>query len=76
MDISENNNNDKESWKTKSLLIGAVIGMLTGLGGAYLLIKNAEKHGTRVEISTGEGLKLSMLVIGLLRQISRLMEGD
>jgi hypothetical protein len=75
MDISENNNN-KESWKTKSLLIGAVIGMLTGLGGAYLLIQNAEKHGTRVELSTGEGLKLSMLVIGLLRQISRLMEGD
>jgi hypothetical protein len=75
MDISENNNN-KESWKTKSLLLGAVIGMLTGLGGAYLLIQNAEKHGTRVELSTGEGLKLSMLVIGLLRQISRLMEGD
>jgi hypothetical protein len=41
-----------------------------------LLIQNAEKHGTRVELSTGEGLKLSMLVIGLLRQISRLMEGD
>lgn len=76
MAANENNNENTETWKTKSLLIGAVIGALTGLGGAYLLIQNAEKHGTQVEVSTGEGLKLSLLIIGLLRQIARLGEGD
>lgn len=54
------------------LLMGALIGALTGLGVAYLLTKNAEREGEELSISTGQGLKLGLLIIGMLRQILKL----
>ncbi len=76
MDVTENKIEDLESWKPKALLLGAVIGALTGLGGAYLLIQNAEKHETKIDVTAGQGLKLSLLIMGLLRQVAQLGEGD
>lgn len=69
----ENEQND--NWKTKVLLIGAGVGLLAGLGAAYLLVQRAEKDGVRAELSVGEGVKLGLLVLGLLRQVSQLGEG-
>jgi hypothetical protein len=65
-----------ESWKTKTLVIGAVIGVLVGLGGAYLLIQGYERQGRKVSVSAGEGVKLGILVMGLLRQIANLGDGE
>lgn len=61
-------------WRTRTLLIGAAIGALTGLGAAYLLNQRAEKRGEALTISSGEGVKLGLLVLGLLRQIVLLGE--
>lgn len=58
--------------KSGILLMGALIGALTGLGVAYLLTKNAEREGEELSISTGQGLKLGLLIIGMLRQILKL----
>jgi hypothetical protein len=66
------NSNDDEQWKSKVLLLGGVVGALTGLLGAYLLIQNAEKQNTTPEFSAGEGVKLGVLVMGLLRQVAQL----
>ncbi len=60
------------TWKAKTLLSGAVLGALTGLGAAYLLTQRAEKKGESLALSSGQGLKLGMLVVGLLRQILQL----
>ena len=60
------------SGKSKILLAGAVIGALTGLGTAYLLTKNAEREGEELSISSGQGLKLGLLIFGMLRQILKL----
>ncbi len=62
------------TWKVKTLLIGAVLGALTGLSAAYLLTKRAEQSGQQLTISTGKGVKLGMLVAGLIRQISQIGE--
>jgi len=62
------------AWKTKALVIGAVVGALVGLGSAYLMMHNAEKSGRELKVTTGEGVKLSMLIMGLLRQIAQLGE--
>lgn len=62
--------------KPKVLVIGALIGALTGLGTAYLLTKNAEKEGEDLAISTGQGLKLGLLILGMLRQILQLDDGQ
>ena len=58
--------------KSKVLVVGAIIGTFTGLGVAYLLTKNAEKDGEELAISTGQGLKLGLLILGMLRQILQL----
>lgn len=62
------------SWKVKTWIIGTLIGALTGLGAAFLLTRRAEQKGERVSISTGQGVKLGMLVVGLLRSILNLGE--
>ncbi len=62
----------KNAKKSRVLMVGAVIGALTGLGTAYLLTKNAEKEGEDLAISTGQGLKLGLLILGMLKQILQL----
>lgn len=76
MDTNEEYLNEEEQWKTKVLLIGGVVGALTGLFGAYLLIQNADRRNATPELSAGEGVKLGVLVLGLLRQVAQLGAGD
>ena len=64
----------QETWKTKALVIGGVIGLLSGLLAAYLLIQRAKKQNQMPELSAGEGVKLGVLVFGLLRQVATLGE--
>ena len=64
------------SWKSKTLIVGAVLGALTGLGAAYLLIQRSEKYGAPPSLSAGEGVKLGLLVFGLLRQVMLLGSGE
>ncbi|HLF89640.1 MAG TPA: hypothetical protein VI451_11875 [Anaerolineales bacterium] len=68
-------NEAQDNWKVKTLLIGAGVGLLAGLGAAYMLVQRAEKDGGRPELSAGEGVKLGLLVLGLLRQVSQLGDG-
>ena len=68
------NDQANENWKAKTLLVGAVLGALTGIGAAYLLVQRAEKEASRPEISAGEGVKLGLLLLGVLRQVAQLGE--
>jgi hypothetical protein len=63
------------NWKTKTLILGAVVGTFTGLIAAYLVIQKAEKQETKPQITTGESVKLGLGVLGLLRLVSDMMEG-
>lgn len=65
-----------ENWKTKTLVLGGIIGAAVGLGAAYLLIQRAEKEQGKLQMNAGEGIKLGLLVLGLLRQIAQLGEGS
>ena len=58
--------------KSKTLFFGALIGAMTGLIAANLLHRNAERNEKETAITSGEGIKLGMLVFGLLRAISSL----
>lgn len=58
--------------KNKTLIMGALIGAFTGLLAAMLLQRSAEKNERDTAITTGEGLKLGVLVFGLLRAIASL----
>ncbi len=58
--------------KSRTLLLGALIGAFTGLVAAMLLNRRAEKDEKGTALTAGEGMKLGVLVFGLLRAISSL----
>lgn len=60
--------------KRNTLLMGALIGAITGLIAAGLLQRRAEKIESDTTITPGEGLKVGVLVLGLLRAIASLGE--
>jgi len=62
------------SWKTKVLIVGGLLGTLVGVASAYLLIQN-QKEEESLQVTPGEGVKLGVLVLGLLRSIATLGEG-
>jgi gas vesicle protein len=57
---------------TRLLLGGALIGAITGLIAAMLINRRAEKNESETAITAGEGVKLGVLVFGLLRAIASL----
>ncbi len=63
--------NEDGNWKTRTMILGSLIGALTGLGMAVLLVRRAEQQGERPKLGTSEGMKIGMALLGLLRQISR-----
>lgn len=58
--------------KTRTILLGALLGAVTGLVAAMLLTRRAEKNEREIAITTGEGIKLGMMIFGLLRAIASL----
>jgi len=58
--------------KSRTLLFGALVGAFTGLIAAMLLNRRAEKSENETALTAGEGMKLGVLVFGLLRAIASL----
>ena len=58
--------------QNRILLFGALIGAFTGLVAAMILQRRSEKTGAEISLSTGEGIQLGVMVMGLLRAIASL----
>ncbi|GAP20832.1 hypothetical protein [Leptolinea tardivitalis] len=58
------------NWKTKTLIIGTTVGAVTGLLAAILIMQRAEKNETTPKLSAGEGVKIGMGVLGVLRMLA------
>ncbi len=56
----------------RTILLGVIIGAATGLIAAMLLNRRADRDERTTAITAGEGLKLGVLVFGLLRAIASL----
>lgn len=57
---------------SRVLLSGVMIGAITGLIAAMLINRRAEKNESETAITAGEGIKLGVLIFGLLRAIASL----
>jgi hypothetical protein len=66
----------ENDWKTKTLLIGGITGLVTGLFAAFILIQQSEKRAKKPQLSPGEGVKLGLGVLTLLRLISDISNRD
>ena len=58
--------------QNRILIFGALIGAATGLVAAMILQRRSEKTGAEISLSTGEGIQLGVMIMGLLRAISSL----
>jgi len=64
----------QSNWKPKALAIGALVGAVVGLGAAYLFTQRAKDETVPPHFSASEGVKLGLLVLGLLRAVADLGE--
>lgn len=62
--------------KTRTMLFGVLIGAATGLAAAIMLNRRAEREDRTTAITAGEGIRLGVMVAGLLRAIASLGEDD
>jgi NhaP-type Na+/H+ or K+/H+ antiporter len=62
------------NWKTKSYVIGVLLGIVLGLLSAYLYVRSTEENrGTNPgKIKTGDAMKLVLALLALVRQIADL----
>jgi len=58
--------------KNRTLIFGALIGAVTGLIAASLLNRRTEKTEGGTALTAGDGMKLGVMVFGLLRAIASL----
>jgi hypothetical protein len=64
------------NWRNKTIAIGAVAGLLIGIASAYIVIQRAEQNNALPEVSAGDGLKVGLGVLGVLRLISDIADRD
>ncbi len=57
------------SWKAKALIIGSLVGALTGLGATYVMVQRSEEPP---EVGPTDGIKLGLLLLGLVRAVGDL----
>jgi len=62
--------------RSKVLLIGALAGAAMGVIAAMMLQRRAEQAGTDITLSTGEGIQLGMMALGLIRAVAGLADKD
>lgn len=67
----ENQDQEKQSSNLIYIILGAVLGAITGAGAGYLLNKRIEE-GEEIQLTAGDGIKIGGSIITFLRQISNL----
>lgn len=62
--------------QTKILLIGGLAGAAMGVVAAMMLQRRAERAGTDITLSAGEGIQLGMMALGLIRAVAGLADKE
>ena len=60
------------TWQPKVIALGAILGALVGVGGAYLLVQKNKSTDTPPRVSGGEFMRLAILALGLVKSVGEL----
>ncbi len=60
------------NWQARTLVLGALIGAVTGLVGAAIIIQSANKKAISPSMSAGDGVKVGLSVLSVLRMLADL----
>jgi hypothetical protein len=60
------------NWQSKVMLIGAIVGAVAGVIGASILIQQAQKNNTQPQLTAGDGVKVGLGVLAVLRLLAEL----
>jgi hypothetical protein len=68
---------DKSNNSTNVYLLGGALGLLTGLAAAHLFKRAAQENQNLKgdSLSTGDLVKLGLLLLGTVRQVAELASG-
>ena len=60
------------NWQSKVMLIGAIVGAVVGVIGASILVQQAQKNNTQLQLTAGDGVKVGFGVLAVLRLLADL----
>ena len=61
-----------KSSNSKILVIGGLLGLLSGVLAAYLLVQKSQEKEEDLSISAGDGVKVGLGILGVFKLISDL----
>lgn len=62
------------NWRNKTFIIGAAAGLVLGLLGAYIVVQRSEQLDVQPQLSAGDGVKIGLGVLGVLRLVADIAE--
>lgn len=60
------------NWQSKIILIGAIVGAIAGVIGAIIMVQQAQKNDTRPQLTAGDGVKVGLSVLAVLKLLADL----
>ncbi len=61
--------------RSRVLFTGAVLGAVAGLVVSYVMLQRAEEAQKPLKLDAKRGMKLGLLMMGLVRQMEKLLVG-
>ncbi len=65
---------ETNNWRIKTLVVGALLGAVAGTLGAFMLIQRSGQNQGQPKLTAGEGVKLGVSLLGVLKLISEISE--
>ena len=62
--------------RSQSLIVSALIGAVAGLSVGFMLLKRADDEDRSSTLTASEGLSLGFIILGVLRQVAQLGDGE
>lgn len=63
-----------KDWQKKVFIVGGLVGLVSGLFAAYLLVQRNNEKLSAPDITAGDGVKVGLGVLGVLKLIADMGE--